>query len=385
MPRIMIMAGEASGDILGAGLARDLRALDPEVSLHGLGGARMEAAGVQLLQGIERLDIIGIPSWSELKRAISTYRSLSQRLREMDLDAVILIDNPGLNLRLARTAKKAGHRVVYYAAPQIWAWRQSRIKTMQRYLDLVLVILPFEKSFYENAGVACQFVGHPMMDDLAGSFDREELRRKHEIEGEANVVGLFPGSRKGEIRSLLPTMLAACRRLSEDAGNQPLRFVLGQAASVPDALIGEIVSEAGIEVTIVRDRSFDVMALSDAAIVASGTATLQTALIGTPMVIVYRASWLTAQIAKRLIKVPFLGLANIVAGRKIANEFLQEDFLPEPLAGEVQRLIGDPQAMEAAKSAAVELREVMGPAGASKRAAQAILDECCRTRERGSR
>lgn len=370
------MAGEASGDILGAGLARDLRELDPDVSLLGLGGPLMRTAGVELLQGIERLDIIGIPSFAELKSAIRAYRSLSQRLREMSLDAVILIDNPGLNLRLARTAKSAGHRVIYYSAPQIWAWRQSRVKTMQRYLDLVLVILPFEKSFYEKAGVPCLFVGHPMMDDLSLPFDRAALRLQHGIDAEAAVVGLFPGSRQGEIRNLLPTMLAACRRLEKDAGRRPLRFLIGQAGSVPDDLITQIVAEKGCKVTVIRDRAFEVMALCDAAIVASGTATLQTALIGTPMVIVYRASWLTAQIAKRVIKVPFLGLANIVAGRQVATELLQDDFSPEPLATEVCRLLADPNAAEEARAASRHLREVMGAPGASRRAARAILDAC---------
>ena len=414
MPRILILAGEASGDLHGAKLAAALKSLSPDVELLGLGGDRMRAAGVELLEGIDRLDIIGLPSWPQLRQAIRTFRALSRRLQELELDAVVLIDNPGLNLRLARVAKQAGHRVIYYIAPQIWAWNQGRIKLIQRRVDRVLVILPFEEKFYRDAHVPCQFVGHPLLDEMPESFDRASLRAKLGLEPTARVIGLLPGSREREIRSLLPTMLDAARLIAidhtrvfpsevgtgsreENATRQepralsrsarsgqrssgpapvPVRVLLAQAQSLPSALIAEVLAGYPVPVQVVRDAPYDVMAASDMLFVASGTATLQSALTGTPMAIVYRASFLTSAFARAVVKTRWLGLANIVAGRQIAPEFLQSDFTPENLAAEARRVLSDPAIAEASAAAARDLRQSLGSPGASYRAAHAILAEC---------
>jgi len=377
MTRILIMAGEASGDQHGAALARALKARDPAVHLFGLGGQLMRKAGVTLLQGIERLDIVGLPSPAELAKALQTLRTLSDHLRANRYDAVVFIDNPGLNLKLAKVAKRAGHRVVYYIAPQLWAWNYRRIRVIQKVVDHVLVILPFEEDIYRRAGVPCTFVGHPLIDELPENFDVAGLRRELGSSQQTTVVGLLPGSRQREVRTLLPIMLEAAGRLAQSAdGHRRYLFVLGKARSIPLALVNELLARAPVPVTVWDDRANDVMAVSQAMWVASGTATLQTALVGTPMTIVYRADAITAFLVRRLIRVKWLGLANLIAGRTIAREFLQEDCTPANLAEDAIRLLNDSGAARASTAAASELRARLGQAGASLRAADAILAEC---------
>jgi lipid-A-disaccharide synthase len=367
------MAGEASGDQHGAALAHALKSRAPNVELLGLGGPRMRAAGVKLLEGIDRLDIVGLPSPSELRQAIKTFRLLSRQIETLTLDAVVLIDNPGLNLRLARVAKRAGHRVVYYIAPQLWAWNRGRIRVIQQVVDRVLVILPFEEEIYRQAGIPCTFVGHPLMDELPVNQDVAALRRELAAEPGTSVVGLLPGSRKREVGMLLPIMLQAAARLAASTGPASYRFVIGKAAPLPQEIIDGCATAAGVPVTVWEDRAYDVMAAADALCVASGTATLQSALIGTPMTIVYRADPVTAFLARRLIRVKWLGLANLVAGRTIARELLQQDCTPDKLADATSKLLGDEEARAASRAVAAELREKLGRRGASERAADAIL------------
>jgi lipid-A-disaccharide synthase len=375
MPRLLILAGEASGDLHGEALARSLKALRPDIELEGIGGAKMGAAGVRLLSGIEKLDIIGIPTWSELRRALSVFKKLSRHIESTTVDAVILIDNPGLNLRLARVAKRAGHRVIYYIAPQIWAWNERRIKRMRRYVDRLLAILPFEEAYFRKAGVDCTFVGHPIMDKLHPPFNAAGSRADLGLDKGATLVALLPGSRKSEIERLLPAMMEAARRLADTGmrAGKPRHFVLAHAPSLPIALIERFTKPLGLPLTIVTDRTYDVIAASDAVIVASGTATLQTVLVGRPMTIVYRASALTYAISKRVIRVPFIGLANLIAGRAIAREILQDAVTGEALAAATEALLEDDGARERAEATAVELRAKLGSGGASRRAAEEIL------------
>lgn len=377
MPRILIVTGEASGDLHGANLAAALRALRPDLELLGIGGGKMAAAGVQLVKGIERLDAIGLPGWTHLRQAFRTYRALARFFRQNRLDAVVFIDNPGLNLRLARAAKRAGHRVIYYIAPQIWAWHASRIHLIKRVVDLVLVILPFEAALYREAGVSCRFVGHPVLDAVAPAYDRSELRRRYGVASDARVVGLLPGSREREVRSLLPTMLEAASRLSRSGlPGGPLTFLLAQAASIQSELLHELTDGADVRVQIVRDQPQEVMAASDLLLAASGTATLQAAVIGTPTVLLYRTTWLTYAIARRLVRVQWIGLANLVAGRSIMPELIQDDATADRLAVEAGRLLCDEGARRAMQDAFKEVRISLGAPGASRRAAEAIVAEC---------
>jgi lipid-A-disaccharide synthase len=382
MPRILILAGEASGDMHGASLAKSLAQQCPGIELEGLGGAKMEAAGVRLLSGIERLDIIGLPTLSELRRALAVFKKLSNHIATAPYDAVVLIDNPGLNLRLARVAKRAGRTVVYYVAPQIWAWNERRVEKLRKYVDRLLAILPFEEVYFKKAGVDCVFVGNPIMDQLQPSYDAAKLRSEFGLDPRATVIGLLPGSRKSEIQRLLPVMLEAAQRLggSGTAHASPRRFVLARAPSVPLALIEPFLSQSGVPVTVISDRAYDVIATCDALIVASGTATLQTALVGRPMTIVYRTSALTFAVYRRLINVPWIGLANLIAGRQIAKELIQRDVTGERLARETETLLANPTGQAEAESVSRDLRARLGAPGTSHRAAAEILAMAKRAR-----
>jgi lipid-A-disaccharide synthase len=374
MPRILIVTGEASGDLHGANLAAAIRALRSDAELLGVGGSKMQAAGVRLIQGIERLDAIGLVGLAQLRAAVRTYRSLVRLLRETAFDSVVFIDNPGLNLRLARAAKKAGHRVFYYIAPQVWAWHGSRISLIARVVDHMIVILPFEEALYRRAGVRCDFVGHPLLDAVAPSYDRAELRKRFGVEGATRVIGLLPGSREKEVRALLPMMLDAAARLArEEPGVQ---FLLARASSVSAGLVEGLTAGAKASVRIQPDQPSEVMAASDLLLVASGTATLQAAVIGTPMVLVYRVSWLTYWIARWLITVDCIGLVNIVAGRRIIPELIQREATGERLAEEARRLLRDQAAYSEMRVALRAVREQLGNPGASGRAARILLAEC---------
>ena len=374
MPRILIVTGEASGDVHGANLAKALKAMDPGLSLLGVGGSRMQAAGVELVQGISQLDVMGLIGPSVVRALIHRVLRLRRILQEEPLDLVVLIDNPGLNLHFARVAKKAGRRVVYYIAPQLWAWRPRRMKWMQRRVDHVVVTLPFEEALYRRAGVSCTFVGHPLLDEVAPSYDRAELRKRFGFDTAGPVIGLLPGSREGEVRALLPIMLQAMAKL---AGAHPgLQFVVAQAPSIRDGLIEELSAGIGMSVRVIRDQASEVMAAADLLLVASGTATLQAAVIGTPLVIMYRTSWLTYWIARWLIRVRWIGLVNIVAGRGIVPELIQQDATPGRLTEEAAHLLVDQTSYDTMKAALHRVRGSLGEPGASRRAAAVVLAEC---------
>jgi lipid-A-disaccharide synthase len=333
----------------------------------------MRAAGVDLLHGIERLDAVGMIGWGQLRAAVRTYRALTALLRSSRFDSVVFVDNPGLNLRLARVARLAGQRVVYYIAPQIWAWRPGRIKLISRVVHLMLVVLPFELALYRRAGVPCEYVGHPLLDVVAPSYDRDELRKRFGCDGAERLIGLLPGSREREVRALLPDMLAAAGRLQREFPG--LEILIGQAASISTALMNQIVSVSGLQPRIIRDQPNEVMAAADALLVASGTATLQAAMVGTPMVITYKTTWVSYWLARALVRVKWIGLANLVAQRQIMPELIQQEATPERLASEAGRFLRDEATARTARAALAAVRQSLGEPGASRRAAEAVLRE----------
>jgi lipid-A-disaccharide synthase len=374
MARILIIAGEASGDVHGANLARALQELKPGTTILGVGGARMAAAGVTLVQGVRHVDVMGLAGPRVLGAVIQRVRAVRRVLETEALDAVVLIDNPGLNLHFARVAKRAGHRVVYYIAPQLWAWRPGRMNWMQRRVDHVIVILPFERDLYRRAGVPCTFVGHPLLDEVKLSYDRAELRKTFMLDSALPVVGLLPGSRGGEVRALLPVMLETATRLEHLYPG--IQFVVAQAPTISDELLEELVAGTRVKVRMVKDQASEVMAAADVVVVASGTATLQTAIVGTPMIIVYRASRLTYWLARSLIKVKWIGLVNLVAGRSIVPEVIQHDVTPERLTEEAAHLLRDRHASRQMREALGAVRDALGEPGASERAAAVVLAVC---------
>lgn len=374
MPRIFIITGEASGDLHGAHLAQALREADPNVELHGVGGPHMAAVPVTLLPGIERVDVIGVPGPKAVMVAIGNLRRIAEHLRATKWDVVVLVDHPGTNLRVARFAKQAGHRVVYYIAPQLWAWRPGRIRQMQQYVDHVAVILPFEPQLYRRAGVRCTFVGHPLLDAVAPTYDQAEIRRRFGLTSAGPVIGLLPGSREQEVHRLLPLLLESAGALKQEFQN--LGLVLAQARSVSESWLNGPIRVSGLPVTVVRDQANEVMAASDLLLVASGTATLQAAIVGTPMIITYRTSWLGWQVAKRLVRVQWAGLANLVAGREIIPELIQANATVDRMVSEALRLLRDRPAWERMRGELRAVRDALGTPGASRRAAQVVLSEC---------
>lgn len=375
MPQILIVAGEASGDLHGANLARALRELDPAVRLVGVGGAAMKAAGVQLVEGFGHLDVMGIVGLSALRAIIRRFAAMRRLLRSEQWDAVVFIDNPGLNLRYAWFAKSAGLRVIYYIAPQIWAWRPGRMKYIQQRVDQVMVILPFEEPLYRRVGLPCTFVGHPLLDAVAPHYDRDSLRKQFGLRPDGRVIALLPGSRSAEVRLHLPILLDAAARLLRD--DPMMQFLMAQASTIADELIRPLLDNCPVPVTVVPEQASEVMAAADFICVASGTATLQAAVVGTPMVLFYQAnSWLTYRLARLLIRVKWIGLVNLVAGRTVVTELIQHEATGERVYHEVRRLLDDRAAYEEMKRSLQAVKASLGEPGASRRAAQAVLDAC---------
>jgi lipid-A-disaccharide synthase len=372
--RILIVTGEASGDLHGAHLAKAIMALDPTTELVGIGGPSMRAAGVNLVPGVPQLDVMGLIGLSAIRAMLQRVRAIRRVLKAEAWDLVVLIDNPGLNFHFARVAKAAGRRVLYYIAPQLWAWRPGRMKWIQRRVDHVVVILPFEPELYHRAGVRCTFVGHPLLDMVAEHYDRAKLRREFGLSESARVVGLLPGSRVSEVEMLLPVLLkTAAQLVLAEPGTQ---FILAQASSIDDNLIQTLLRDSPVPVRVVHDRASEVMALSDVLLIASGTATLQAAVVGTPMVLLYKTSPLTYRLARWLITVKWIGLVNLVGGRLIVPELVQEEATDERLCREVLHLLRDPSAYNDMKEGLRQVRQLLGEPGASSRAAQVVLSEC---------
>jgi len=349
-------------------------ALDPTAQLVGIGGPGMRAAGVTLVPGIPQLDVMGLIGLSAVRAVVQRIRAIRRVLKAEAWDLVVLIDNPGLNFHFARVAKAAGRRVLYYIAPQVWAWRPGRMKWIQRRVDHVVVILPFEAELYRLAGVRCTFVGHPLLDIVASHYDRTKLRKEFGLGESGRVVGLLPGSRVSEVAMLLPVLLkAAAQLVLAEPGTQ---FILAQASSINDNLIQALLQHSPVPVRVVYDKASEVMALSDVLFIASGTATLQAAVVGTPMVLLYKTSPLTYRLARRLVKVKWIGLVNLVAGRPIVPELIQDEATDERLCREALHLLHDLSAYNDMKEGLRQVRQLLGEPGASSRAAQVALAEC---------
>lgn len=374
MPRILIITGEASGDLHGANLARALKAHDPHIELAGIGGAEMEAAGVRLMRETGRFDIIGMVGPLMVLAVIRRLWAVRRLFRSEPWDAVVFIDHPGLNLRYAYFAKAAGLRVFYYIAPQIWAWRPGRIHWIKQRVDHVLVILPFEKAIYDQANIPCTFVGHPLLDAVAPRYDRTELRKTFALAPEGPVIALLPGSRTSEVQSLLPVLIEAAEKLSQRAPHT--QFLLAQAPTIQDNLLESLLRRSSISVKVVKEQASEVMAAADLALVASGTATLQAAVIGTPLILVYRTSPVTFWLAFFLIRVRWIGLVNLVAGRTVVPELIQAEATGQRLYEEARRLLEDRFAYDEMKRSLAKVRAALGEPGASLRAAEVVLASC---------
>lgn len=369
----MIVAGEASGDIYGADLAREALKLNSDLSFFGIGGARMREAGVETLVDSADMAVVGLVEVLRHFDVISAaFLKLKKIIREDPPALLILIDYPGFNLRLAKVAKTAGVRVLYYISPQIWAWRQGRVKKIARLVDHMAVILPFETSFYEKAAVPVTFVGHPMLDMVRVSMDRDQAAASFGLDPSRRIIGLFPGSRRNEVERLLPVIAKSAVRLR--ACFPDCQFVVPLASTLNSDDLMPYFTAAGIEVKVTRDRIHDLIRASDAIITVSGTVTLEIALVGTPMVIIYKLSPLTFQLAKRLVKVDNIGLCNIVAGKTVVRELIQDEANPEKITAELASILADPGHGAEIRAGLAEVRTRLGRGGASANVARLIGD-----------
>ncbi len=370
--RIMIVAGEASGDIYGADLAREALKLDSNLHFFGIGGARMREAGVETLVDSADMAVVGLVEVLKHFDVISAaFLKLKKILLNEPPDLLILIDYPGFNLRLAKIARKARVKVLYYISPQIWAWRQGRVKKIAQLVDHMAVILPFEAPFYERAGVPVSFVGHPMTDMVKVSKNRVEAAASFGLAPDRKIVGLFPGSRRNEIERLLPVIIAAAVQLKQRFPE--IQFALPLASTLNSDTITPQLTAAGLNVTITRDRIHDLIRACDAVISVSGTVTLEIALVGTPMVIIYKLSPLTYQLAKRLIKVPNIGLCNIVAGQTVVKELIQDEANAGNISDEIAAILSVADYDNAIRQKMAEIRSRLGCGGASKNVAELTL------------
>lgn len=369
--KIMIVAGEASGDIYAAGLIRAVYQQDSSIQFFGIGGPRMAEAGCDILVDSAKMAVVGLVEvLKHLDVIAPAFLQLKKILLQDPPDLLVLVDYPGFNLRLAKVAKKAGVKVLYYISPQIWAWRQGRVHKIKQLVDHMAVILPFEALLYKKAGVPVSFVGHPMADMVQVSLSKPGAATSFNLDPNRPVIGLFPGSRHNEISRLLPIILDSARLLLERFPTA--QFVLPLASTLTEDDLTPWLNGHNLPLTITRERIHDLIRACDAVISVSGTVTLEVALVGTPLVIIYKLVPLTYQLAKRLVKVEHIGLCNIVAGETVATELIQDNASPEKIAAEIVRLM-DSEVSAATKARLAVVREQLGGGGADQRMAKLTL------------
>ena len=372
MQRLLIVAGELSGDMHGARLAKALRRIDQSIILRGVGGRNMKEAGVDLIHGIAHLDVVGTFGFQQARAALRTYFSVRNFLKSTPPDLIIFIDNPGLNLRLASLAKSLGISVIYYVAPQVWAWHRERLKLIARVVDHLIVILPFEEEVFRSAGVPCTFVGHPLLDEIEmqSHGTKKDIRKHFLLEESDLVVAILPGSRAREIKTHLPLMLESLTQVSQ---SMHFQTILPIAQSVDQPSVEAVCRQYSFDVKCVSGRAIDVMRSADVVLVASGTATLQAGFLGIPMIIVYRTSWLTYCLARWLVKIKWIGLVNIVMGRSVVPELIQHQATPSRLAELIQTLVSDEVTYQRMVDELSAVRTKFTPPGAADRAAAVIV------------
>jgi len=374
MKRILIIAGEVSSDMHAANLVNDIRSLDKDMSFFGLGGERMQASGIKLLENIVHLAFIGpgglFKSYIALK---NIYNSLIKHICDDPPDCAILIDYAEFNLRVARELKKLGVPIIYYISPQVWAWGLWRINTIRRFVDKMLVFFEFEEKLYTKHGVDTTFVGHPLLNIVKPTESKDEVLKRLSIDKDAKIVGILPGSRISEIKTILPIMLDSAKLILQRYKQEQIEFVLPLASTIDEEYIRGIISKTKINIKIIKSDVYNAISICDCAVVTSGTATLETAVLNVPMAIVYKTNFLTYILTKNVIKLPFIGLVNIVAGEKIVPEFLQYQARPDSIAEYIVSLLKDKGLLSSMKERFVKVKNSLGEPGASRRAASEIV------------
>jgi lipid-A-disaccharide synthase len=369
--RILLSSGEASGDLYAGELLRELRKLAPSIEAFGLGGPRMKAQGAELLVELEQVSVIGLVEvvWKlpQLRQAMKRLTEEAERRRP---DAAVVVDFSGFHLRLAKRLKRLGVPVLYYVSPQVWAWRRGRVRTIRELVDEMLVILPFEEAFYREEGVRARYVGHPLVDLVEPSRTREKLCSDLGLDPERPILLILPGSRRREIELHLPVLREVVERLSRE--RPEVQILMSRAPTVAGSWLEEGLGPSLGKVRLFEEGMYDAMKHAAAAIVASGTATVEAALSETPMVVVYRVGRSTYALGRPFVKLPFFSMVNLIAGRRVVKELIQDEMTPDAIGREVEALL-EPKAAEEMRRGLREVKGRLGGKGASARAAQAVL------------
>lgn len=375
---IMIVTGEASGDLHGANLVRALQSRSSDLSFCGMGGSELKSLGVDILFDAAKVSVVGIVEvLARLKDIFSAQSILKKRMVADPPDLLILIDLPDFNLLLAKKAKKIGIPVFYYIPPQVWAWRQGRTEIIRERTDKVGVILPFEESFFKKRGVDARYVGHPLLDSVRTTLTGEEFYEKYDIAPGKCCIGLLPGSRKQEVRSLLPIFLEAAEIITANLREQPPVFLVPLASTLSENDLDEAGLNryrAVLDIRVIAEDNYNLMNSCQAVVAASGTVTLELAILSTPMVIVYKLSRITYMLAKLLVKLEYFSLVNLIAGKKVVTELLQDEVKAVTVAEQLLLLVGETEERKKVLLSLEEVRKKLGGAGASEKAAELVFE-----------
>ncbi|MDD2689575.1 MAG: lipid-A-disaccharide synthase [Candidatus Omnitrophica bacterium] len=368
---IMIIAGEASGDLNAANLCLALKQISPHIKISGVGGELMRKAGAQTYFDIKDLSVIGLfDAIKKLPKFFALRKLVLERIKKENPDAIILVDFSGFNLRLAKIVNKTVP-TIYYISPQVWASREGRIKTIKHYIHKLIVFFKFEQEFYAKFGIEADFIGHPLLDIVRPTMKKEEFLSKFNLQESKATIALLPGSRKQEIENILPLMLGASILIQKEI--KDIQFIIAKAPQVDLGLYNNIINRFNIEAKIIEGKTYDCLQAADFCLVASGTATLEAALMQKPFVIIYKMSLLNYLLYLPLVKVPYIGMVNIIAKKKIVPEFIQFQAQPQRIAQEVLKFLQNPQEIERLKNELAKTKLLLGENGASMRAAGIIL------------
>ncbi len=369
---IVVITGEASGDAHAGRMIGELKQLRPEITVRGIGGDNMRAAGAEIMFDFSELAVMGIIEVIKRYRHIKNiFNLILAELKVNAPDLLVLVDYPGFNLKLAKQAKNLGIPVLYYISPKVWAWRAGRVKTIKQYVDKMAVLFPFEVPIYQHAGVPVTCVGHPLVDAVKNTLTTKQAKIKMGLKLNRRVIGLFPGSRRSEIDNLLPIMLNAAQRIQQK--NVDVEVVLPLAPGIDQAYLDMIIAKSAVSVKVVKDSFYDLTTACDAIVAASGTVTLEIALLGVPHFIAYRVSPISYQILRRLVKIPYVGLCNIVTGKPVVLELLQDEVTVQRLETELTALLSDPSSKAKADNIRKQVLTALGPSGGAHNAAQTVL------------
>ena len=370
---ILIVAGEASGELYASHLVRAIKENDPKVRFFGLGGEKMRSEGVELYCNIVEIAVMG---YLEVAKSLLNFKKifdgLLKKVDKSPCDLAILVDYPDFNLRLAKELKKRNVPVIYYISPQVWAWKKKRLRTIKEVVSRMIVIFPFEEEIYKKEGIPVSFPGNPLLDIVTPALNKKELFNKFNLKPSRYTVALLPGSRTSEVKNHLPIMLDTAKILKEQM--RDIQFLVLRSTTVKEDIFKDIINHYQLPLHLLSGVTYEGVAASDFAIVASGTATLETAILGTPMVLIYKVAFLTWALVRMLVKLPYVGIVNILFRKKVVPEFLQFDAKAEIIAPVIIKALSEPEELKKMKASLLKVRTVLGEKGASRRAAKIILD-----------